>query len=105
MQNQALGSHNVLPGGFTLPQVGIQNGAGVVIKAGNQVPLHSRIRRIQMVARVMLDEFAGVVGDDFPVMNLFLFLSPFPVPPGFGPVNDRGNGRASSPLFCKRRRM
>jgi hypothetical protein len=75
----------VVPTGLFFNQLGIEQLAAIIIKAGDEVPLRSRIGRPLVMRGIVLDELADVIGQDLPVMCLSLrstkekimFFSPF----------------------------
>jgi hypothetical protein len=84
-QNHAFQGRDVVPTGLFFNQLGVQQLTAVIIEAGDEIPLVSGIGRPLVMGGIMLDEFADVIGQDFPVMGLpfrpakekVMFFSPF----------------------------
>lgn len=68
--HHSLDGHNVCPGAFALPEIGIEEIPTMIINGGNQIPFGRRLWGPEMIGRIVLHQLPHIIGEDFPIMSL-----------------------------------
>jgi len=71
----------VSPGTFPFPEIGIQKVTAVIVDRGDQIPLGLGLGSPEVNGGVVLNQFADIVRQDFPVVRFS--EKPFLVMPSF----------------------
>jgi hypothetical protein len=90
-EDDALQGVDMVPAGLLLNQLGIQHLTAKIIQGGDEMPFFRSIRAPSVVGRVVLDEFANIVGQDLSIVGFSLGPAEEKIML-LGPPDDRWQG-------------